>query len=73
MQAGQLAYAGQATVGVAADTIDLGGGVTAGASRVTVNYPFEFMVLQPVARLLSGSSNLGTPFTMTATAVMRNE
>jgi Flp pilus assembly protein TadG len=70
---GQLPAAGDATVALTPETVDLGGGVIAGASRVTVSYPFEFMVLQPVAQLVRGGSDLGAPFTMTASAVMRNE
>jgi Flp pilus assembly protein TadG len=47
---------------------------TASASLVTVNYPFSFVMLNPVARLLSSSSTLGaSPFTMVASAQMRNE
>jgi len=42
-------------------------------SQVTINYPFQFMVLNPVARLVVRSSTLGTPLTMSAVAVMRNE
>ncbi len=43
-------------------------------SIVTVNYPFSFMVLQPIARLVvSGSTLGGAPFTLTASAEMRNE
>jgi hypothetical protein len=54
-------------------TLDLGGGATAGASSVTVTYPFEFAVLQPIARLVVKGSTVGGPLAMTATAVMRNE
>ncbi len=43
------------------------------ASRVTVNYPFQFMVLNPVARLVQSSSTAGTPLTMQSSALMRNE
>jgi len=44
------------------------------ASRITVNYPFNFMVLSPVARLVQRTSNLGQgALTMTAVAIMRNE
>jgi hypothetical protein len=39
-----------------ATTVDIGGGATATASLVTVSYPFEFMVLQPVASLLVAGS-----------------
>ena len=42
-------------------------------SQVTINYPFQFMVLNPVARLVVRSSTMGTPLTMSAVAVMRNE
>ena len=44
------------------------------ASRVTISYPFDFMVLNPVARLVRPASELGRgTLTMQATALMRNE
>jgi len=44
------------------------------ASRVTINYPFNFMVLSPVVRLVQRSSTLGQgTLTMSAVAIMRNE
>jgi hypothetical protein len=43
------------------------------ASLVTVDYPFDFMILQPIARLVVPGSNAGQSITMRATAVMRNE
>lgn len=43
------------------------------ASRVTVNYPFQFMVLNGVARLVQSGSTAGTPLTMQSSALMRNE
>ncbi len=43
------------------------------AARVTINYPFEFMVLQPVVRLIDPASKTGEPLTMTASALMRYE
>jgi TadE-like protein len=43
------------------------------ASRVTINYPFTFIVLQPVARLVVRTSSVGAPITMQASALMRNE
>ena len=46
---------------------------TATASRVTVNYPFQFMVLGPVARLVRSGSTVGAPLTMSSSALMRNE
>ena len=43
------------------------------ASRITVNYPFSFMVLSPVAQLVRGGSTVGRPLTMQSSALMRNE
>jgi Flp pilus assembly protein TadG len=72
LQAGQIANPSSATVQVTSTTISIGGG-TAAASKVEVDYPFSFVVLQPVANLVTGSSTLGTPLTLTAVATMRNE
>jgi Flp pilus assembly protein TadG len=74
MQDGQLANAAGATV-----TVDSGasisiGAANASASVVTVNYPFNFIVLNPVARLVVAGSTLGgAPVTITASSAMRNE
>jgi Flp pilus assembly protein TadG len=46
---------------------------TVTASRVTVNYPFQFIVLNPVAKLVRKTSTVGTPLTMQSSALMRNE
>ena len=46
---------------------------TTTASRITVNYPFQFIVLNPVARLVRSGSAVGTPLTMQSSALMRNE
>jgi len=74
LTSGQLDNVANATVVIDPDaTVDIGGGATATASLVTVTYPFQFMVLQPVARLVLPSSTLGGAFTLTATAEMRNE
>jgi len=43
------------------------------ASRITVNYPFQFIVLNPVAKLVRKTSSVGTPLTMQSSALMRNE
>ena len=40
---------------------------------MTVNYPFSFIVLQPVARLVVPGTSLGSPIIMAASAMMRNE
>ena len=44
------------------------------ASLIEVNYPFSFMVLNPVVRLVSPGATTGSgPITMTSSALMRNE
>jgi len=44
------------------------------ASSVEVRYPFEFMVLNPVVRLIApGDKTTGAPITMSAITLMRNE
>ena len=53
--------------------IAVGGGATAPAARIVVEYPFEFMVLQPVAQLVVNGSTAGQAFTMRMTTIMRNE
>ena len=70
---GQLPNAGSATVTLD-PTVNVSiGGATASTSVVTVNYPFQFMVLQPVARLVVKGATVGGPITLTASAQMRNE
>ena len=49
------------------------GSGTATGSKVVVNFPFHFMVLNDVARLVVSSTTLGSDFTMAASATMRNE
>ena len=70
MTAGQLPNASTATV-----TIDRGVGLSGAdtASQITISYPFQFMVLNPVIRLVTPSSTTGAPITMQSTALMRNE
>jgi len=73
LEAGQLTGASEATVAINRNNaISLGAG-TASASSVVVSYPFEFMVLQPVANLVVTGSTYGEALTMTASATMRNE
>ena len=44
------------------------------ASSVEVRYPFEFMVLNPVVRLIAPTdTKTGAPITMSAITLMRNE
>jgi len=42
-------------------------------SEITIEHPFDFMVLNPVAKLVSKGSKTGEALTMSAIAVMRNE
>jgi Flp pilus assembly protein TadG len=74
LQAGQLANAASATVSVNQNVTTSIGATTAAASLVTVNYPFSFMVLNPVVNLVVKGSTLGgAPLTLAASAQMRNE
>jgi len=73
MQGGQLSNANQATITVNRTATISIGPQNASASIVTVDYPFQFMVLQPVAQLVQSSSTLGGPITISASAEMRNE
>jgi len=72
LTSGQLAQADSAGVSVTAGSVDIGG-TAAVTSIVTVTYPFNFVVLQPVARLVVSNSQLGGAVTLTARAEMRNE
>ncbi len=69
MTAGGLANAATANI-VLTRNVPMG---STTASKVTVNYPFQFMVLNPVIRLVSRSSKAGQPITMQSVATMRNE
>ena len=72
MQQGQLSR--WSSAGVTVDTgVTLRVGGPPEATRVTVTYPFTFVVLQPIARLISPSTTLGSALTMSAQALMRNE
>jgi Flp pilus assembly protein TadG len=70
MQTGQLPLWSSANVTVER-TVPFGSNT---ASRITVSYPFNFTVLNPVMRLLSSGSTVGKGTTMmTSVALMRNE
>jgi Flp pilus assembly protein TadG len=44
------------------------------ASRVTITYPFDFMMLNPVVKMVTPDSRVGdAPIAMGAVALMRNE
>jgi Flp pilus assembly protein TadG len=46
---------------------------TNSASRVTISYPFQFIVLNPIVRMVTPGSRTGEPLTMQSVALMRNE
>jgi Flp pilus assembly protein TadG len=73
LRSGQLGNADRATVSVSRTATISIGASTASASTVTVNYPFSFMVLNPVANLVTRGPSLGSPIMLTASAQMRNE
>lgn len=73
LQMGGLNSSPSVGVAVTPVNVSIGGGNTASGSKVTVTYPFSFIVLQPVARLVVAGSMTGAPITMTASATMRNE
>ena len=53
-------------------SISYGSG-TATGSKVTVNFPYHFMVLNDIAKLVVSGTTLGSDFTMATSATMRNE
>jgi len=46
---------------------------TATGSKVIVSFPFHFMVLNDIAKLVVSNTTVGSDFTMAASATMRNE
>ena len=73
LTAGMISNPSSAKVEVATTQVAIGGGNTVPGSRVTVTYPYSFMVLQPVARLVVKSSTVGKAIPLIAAAEMRNE
>jgi Flp pilus assembly protein TadG len=70
MTNGQLPQSAAATVAIDR-TVPFGANT---ASRITVTYPFDFMVLNPVVRLVNAGSATGQGTTqMQSSALMRNE
>ena len=70
---GQLSNVANATVDVTTNATFPMGAASVSASVVTVNYPFQFAVLGPVARLVTPSSQIPGAITLTAASEMRNE
>ena len=70
LTSGRIPSPASATVTVVRNEV-MGAGT---ASRVTVSYPFSFIVLNPVAKLVVKTSTTGSAaLTMQSVAVMRNE
>ena len=42
-------------------------------SQITIDHPFEFIVLNPIANMVVDEADTGKPLTMQAVALMRNE
>ena len=73
MSNGQLVNSATASVVIDEGASINVNGTPVSASLVTVDYPFEFIMLQPVVRLVAPGATVGGPITMRATAIMRNE
>ncbi len=73
MQDGQLSKFATAAVSVDRAVAITVNGASQTASQVVIDYPFDFIVLQPVAQLVVAGTTTGSSFTMRATALMRNE
>jgi Flp pilus assembly protein TadG len=63
--ANQITVNGNAEIEMAGEMVS--------ASQITINYPFSFMVLNPIMQLVAPGSEVGEAITMTASALMRNE
>ena len=71
LQGGSLPNYATATINVSR-AVAMTGSDT--GSQVTIQYPFQFMVLNPVVKLIAPSDNkTGAPITMQSSALMRNE
>ena len=73
MSNGQLTKSATASVVIDEGATINVNGTPVSASMVTVDYPFEFIMLQPIVRLVAPTATVGGPITMHATAIMRNE
>lgn len=73
MRDGQLTGLDDTTVNVNRDASIVVDDTTVGASEVTVEYPFQFAALRPVARLVVPGTTIKDSLTMHASSVMRNE
>ncbi len=72
MDAGGLAL-NDRTVTISRNPVQLPTTPPTEASEVTVDYPFNFMVLGPIMQMVDRDSTQGNAITMRGVAVMRNE
>jgi Flp pilus assembly protein TadG len=73
LESGQLVEPEELEIEIDRDVNIAAGGATATGSRITVRFPFSFMVLNGIANLVKNGSTTGNPITITAVAQMRNE
>jgi len=73
MESGRLAEYATAAVAVDRAVQIMVNGMPQTASEVVIDYPFDFVMLQPLARLVDPQTEAGAPLTMQARALMRNE
>jgi Flp pilus assembly protein TadG len=73
LQQGQLSNADTATINITTTATMPMGAANVSASVVTVNYPFQFTVLRPVAQLVSSNTKMPGAITLSASSEMRNE
>ena len=73
IQAGVLSAGVTPTISIQRSVAVSYGTGSATGSKVTVSYPYHFMVLNGVAKLVVKNTTLGSDFTMAASATMRNE
>jgi Flp pilus assembly protein TadG len=73
MAAGGLQNRALNQINVQGDAQIIMSGNPVSASQVTISYPFNFMLLNPIMQLIVRGSTVGAPITMTASALMRNE
>jgi Flp pilus assembly protein TadG len=71
MSGGRLTGVDTASIGVVRN--EAVNGWASGGARITIDYPFNFIVLNGVARLVRRDSTAGQPLTMQSVALMRNE
>ena len=69
---GGLAADDSVQVAVNPTTVSMGAAGSTSASEVVVSYPFSFIVLKPIAALVSGNS-IASSLLLSASVTMRNE